>query len=1130
MADLHLVPAPIPDSAARAQALDIAQSFLVEAPAGSGKTGLLIQRFLKLLASVDDPRQVLAITFTRKATAEMLERVLAQLRLAQAGFQSQTASPFEVGLQELARAVLARDKQLQWNLLDNPTRLNIRTIDSLSNEIAGALPILSGSGGAQSPTEDATQLHAEAARRTLMLLGGDDPALAEALETLLLHRDGNLANCESLIATMLNTRDQWGELVPLTQSLLTDEYLDETILPRLDHALDLAICRALTSLTRILPASTLSRLTTLAAEMGSLAGYKDSASPIAICAHLFSSPASQSDHLDHWRALIHLIVKPSKPRDFRKSVSANHIGFEILKHHQADLKQIVADLTDIPGLLDALCEIDSLPPPVYPRDQWPVTKSLFRVLARALTELQLVFAERGQCDFTEVGLLARTALRNDAAMDDLAASSGARLQHLLVDEMQDTSSGQYEFIQLLTRGWDGYSQTVFLVGDPKQSIYAFRQARVERFLSTLRSNRLGDLPLTVLHLTANFRSRPALVESFNEDFTHIFSGIEAGSNEISYAAATAIRTGQGQRLWHPRPITHDASVKPTLQATEIRQIIESWRAKPTPATIAVLVRNRSHLIPIVAALKQAAIPYRAVEIDSLAERPEILDLLALTRALLHSADRTAWLALLRSPICGLSLADLYRLAAPNARQTIFEALQTGDADLSDDAIARLQPVWPILNEALQHRGRQTLSEWVAQTWRAFNVPAHLSPDALLNAEAFFQLLDQLQQPGPAVDLARLHERVAKLYAAPSAAPDAVDLMTLHKAKGLEWDVVIVPELHRTGRINESRLLSWLEIEPEDTSDDSIAAGILAPIAGKGKAVQQLNAWMRSVDSAREAAERKRLFYVASTRAREELHLFAAPKRLKSGELKPRTGSLLEAAWTAAQPHFTAEIVAFPTPIETILPAVAASAPSRTIQRIPTIPPALPCSVSPLPSPAFPRPEGSFSARAFGNTLHAFLELLTTHHNPDLASWQPRIAAVLRAAGLSPAEVARLAPDVLRGLTKTVADPEGQWLLAAHPHAETEASYTNDTAMIRLDRAFLAGSEPLSTGSTHLWIVDYKTTTHGAENLEEFLEAQRLHYAPQLENYARTLASQLPIRLALYYPMLPSLLWWKVPDS
>jgi ATP-dependent helicase/nuclease subunit A len=165
---LQLVPKPtsgaIADSAERGLALDITRSWIVEAPAGSGKTGLLIQRFLKLLASptVDEPSQILAITFTRKATSEMLDRVLGQLASAAAG--GEPANPFDRATRGLAEDVLSRDRQLGWELRDHPTRLNIRTIDSISAEIANGLPVLSGSGGGLAPSEDGALFHAEGAR------------------------------------------------------------------------------------------------------------------------------------------------------------------------------------------------------------------------------------------------------------------------------------------------------------------------------------------------------------------------------------------------------------------------------------------------------------------------------------------------------------------------------------------------------------------------------------------------------------------------------------------------------------------------------------------------------------------------------------------------------------------------------------------------------------------------------------------------------------------------------------------------------------------------------------------------------------------------------------------------------
>jgi ATP-dependent helicase/nuclease subunit A len=1172
---------PPPDTSARLRALDITQSFLIEAPAGSGKTALLIQRYLKLLAAVEDPTQVLAITFTRKATAELLTRVFNHL--AEAAADTHPRPGIDAATRPLALAVLAHDARLGWNLLDHPDRFNIRTIDGLCAQIAASRPLLSGAAAAA--TDDPAPLYAEAARRTLLQLGGSDRPLHLALETLLLHRDGNLANCESLLANMLAWRDQWGELVPLTPTALNDQYLDDHVLPALDRALDLAICRALTRLERVLPPAILRQLTLLAAEMGELDGYKGAPSPISICAGRRQSPAARTAHLEHWRALVHLIIKPSKPRNWRKSLSGNHIGFEILKHHQADLKQIIADLAELDGAFEALCSIENLPPAQYPRENWPVTKALFRVLARALLDLKLLFAERGQSDFTEIALLARDALRANNALEDLASATNLNLQHLLVDEMQDTSSGQYEFLQLLTQDWNGTDQTLFLVGDPKQSIYLFRQARVERFVQTLTSARFGTglraIPLEVLSLTANFRSAPDLVRAFNDDFAQIFPSTPDPLHPELVHFQPAIATqidgplGPGSRTWHTAFLPYQSTLEASTQqsadhASEIRDLIAARLATPLPPgrpvlhgspepwKIAILVSNRNHLTPILAALERTpAIPYRAIKIKTLAERPEILDLLALTRALLHPADRTAWLALLRSPACGLSLADLHRLAGSgqeiHARSTIPQLFHTLAHDLSDDGIARLQPVFLTLTDALAQRGQLPLSQWVQRTWHALRIPTYSTAEALTNAESYFQLLDELAaqaEPGALLSLPHLQSKMEKLYAAPATTPGAVDILTIHGAKGLEWDLVIVPEVHRKGRSNTGGLLQWLESPAQDLANQDlanqdlanqdlaneapaegpIAAGIFAPIAPKGSSAGTLSQWMRSIVSARESAERRRLFYVVCTRAKQELHLFAAPKLKKDNTPTIASGSLLEAAWPAPAPFFEvtpasqplAEVIPFPQPQLLSLAAAAAPPPPRLIQRIPQISGA-PSRSAPSNEVGshtpYPRPEGSFTARAFGATLHTFLELLAKTPDPDPTTWQPRIAAVLRASGLPPSEIPRQTAEVLRGLTQTLADPIGRWLLAPHPEAASESTIATPEATIRLDRTFLAGPDPLSTGTTHLWIVDFKTSTQ--------LAAEQEKYGPQLETYAELLATKKSgnLRLGLYYPLIPRLIWW-----
>ena len=1186
-----------PDWQAREQALDVRRSWIVEAPAGSGKTGLLIQRYLKLLAdeSVDQPEQVLAITYTVKATAEIRDRVVAQLRSAANADSSTLRSSFERETHRLAAAVLRRDKLLGWGLLEHPRRLNLRTIDAVCGMIARSLPVLSGSGGGQSPVTDASLLHREAARRTLMQLGSSDSALNESLRTVLLHRDGNLQNLEQLLAEMLALRDQWGELIPLRDVELDDAYLDGTVLPQLQRALEQAVCAGLSQLDRQMPRDLLRELTTLAEEMSHLEGYNGKASPIAICQNRHDVPESQAAHLAHWRALMHLLVSPSQAR-WRRGFNKNQILFHTTAHDRNRLKPLVERLQGHDDLLGSICRVADLPPVEYPPEQWLVAKALFRVLRRALAELQLVFAEQGKCDFTELGLLARAALLHNGAVDDLAAALGMKLQHLLVDEMQDTSTSQYQLIELLTQGWDGQSQTIFLVGDPKQSIYLFRQARVERFVRTMLSESLGDLPVGCLRLTANFRSQAGLVTKFNEDFSLLFprEANPSAPAEVPFVEAVAVRppnTGMRSAVWHasvlpPGLPTADLRAARRKQASrnaqEVRAIIEQWRARPLPEgrsepwKIAVLVRGRNLLTDIVTALKQdegrCAIPFRAVDIEALDERREVLDLFALTRALLHPTDRVAWLAILHAPWCGLGLAELHLLAGADetawAERSMMDVIAERGDLLSEESCRRLTRVWTVLRAAMEQRSRLPVAQLVERTWRSLGGDAYLVPAEMANARRYLQLIDEMEQQNRTMDLGLLKRRLNELYAQPDTSADAVDLMTIHRSKGLEWDIVIVPGLEKRVAPNRSRLLAWDEI---DSADDAAARVVLAPIKSKGKDSEALSAWLTGIRSAREAAEQKRLLYVASTRAREELHLFGTAETSAQGEIHPPAGSLLKTAWPAAKVHFAALVTPGATATEMFPAHPDSSAENAVIEDIaaagdeifdPPILQRLPLGFDPqkrfgttkpisygettlpLEGAHFARPEGSLEARAFGTAVHAFLEL-TSHRLAsgataeallrEIPSWGQRIAAVLRGEGLPPSSLEKRAAQVNTALSHVLQDAEGLWILSAHSEAGSEValtSWADERRSVRLDRVFRAGPEPLAEGDDCTWIVDYKTTTHGQEGIEAFLEEERAKYSPQMDTYARMLKNTAPARpicVGLYYPMLPKLIWW-TPES
>jgi ATP-dependent exoDNAse (exonuclease V) beta subunit len=1212
-------PTQTSDVEARELALDIHASCIVEAPAGSGKTGLLVQRLLKLLALADihQPEEILAVTFTKKATAELLERVLHHLHAAHTQpHLPAEANDFDRATHALATAVLDRSRRLDWHLLERPQRLNIRSIDSICAEIANALPLLSGSGPRQ-PMQDARPLYRLAARRTLLELGGPNEALHQALRTVLLHRDANLADCENLLADMLAAREQWGELIPLGPGEIEDSVLDNEVRPRLERSLEAIVCTGLSHALNTMPSYLLHDLTSFAVRHAHLPGYKDFASPIAPCAMKNDPPEAVADHLDHWLSLLGLLF--TKSDEWRSSFSINHVGFAMGKGEKAELAQILDAFkshANADRMRDALCAIRTLPPTRYPDEQWVVAKALFRVLRHALAELRLLFSERGECDFTEFALNAREALRSehaageqqthavggdaahaagddsanvisadDASATDLALSSGGRLRHLLVDEMQDTSSGQYDLLYLLTRSWDGASQTLFLVGDPKQSIYLFRQARVERFLRTMHDQRLGEINLRPLRLTANFRSQANLVAGFNSAFELLFPSPQlAGPTDVPFVAAQATRAAADSKgiEWHATLLTDENA--PTYAADEartIRHIIEQRLATPLPEgrtkpwRVAVLARARTHLAEIVAEFKRdrghGPLAYRAVDIDPLSELTEVLDALALTRALLHPADRIAWLAVLRAPWCGLSMADLLALTGEgpdaDATATVAHLVATRSNLLSEEGQQLLARAWPILQTAASTVGQTPFSTHVERTWRSLGADVSSSRNARNSVAQYIHLLRESGLKEPNIELTALTQRLKNLYAEPQSGDDIqVELLTMHKAKGLEWDLVLVPGLQRRPSASRPNFLNWLEVE----SNEQDANIILAPIWGKGDASDNLNNWLKSVRGSRERAEEKRLFYVASTRAREELHLFAAAVT-KDGQTpqKPTQNTLLAACWNAAAAHFAApstlrqdlelslsDSEEVPSNLSFAANAETSTSPSQwpILERLPlTFDPSerfhtaqalrLPYSpaVSPTLGPDFERPEGSFAVRAFGNVVHRYLELmaerLAADGRPDalqrlteeVPKWEARLLASLRGEGLPPNLAAKEAKRALQALLSTLSDPVGQWILVPHVEASSEQGLVTSQSSLRVDRTFVAGSAPLDEGTGTIWIVDFKTTVQGSRTDEEFREAEFGKYRPQLEAYAALRRSlpggDRPIALGLYYPLVPKLLQW-----
>lgn len=854
----------ISDQNEREEALKPDQSFIVQAPAGSGKTGLLTQRFLVLLAhALEAPEECLAITFTRKAASEMKDRVLDALLRARD--PNPPSEFYERKTWELARKVGDRDRALGWDLLNNPNRLKIQTIDALCLSITRQMPIVSQLGSPPQIIEDASLLYQMAARQLLESLESNDP-WSSSMSTLLEHLDNNLALAEQLLADMLPHRDQW---LPYIGHALSQKEARAV----LESSLRGVVQEALIALVKSIPVA-LEGIEDLAQYAAEHLERLNKDSSIRACKGLKRWPSSDLDDLPIWKGLSELLL--TQELAFRKTITEQQ-GFPAPSRtkdkadkawHQTMKTRMLAclaSLQEYPIFLENLKRLCECPSIHYNEKQWEIIKALVQLLPVLTAELSLVFQEHAEVDFVEVSLSALKALGEWDTPTDLALGLDYKIRHILIDEFQDTSLTQFRLLEQLTAGWqpnDG--RTLFLVGDPMQSIYRFRQAEVGLFIRS-KQNGVGALSLKSLTLTTNFRSDPVIVTWSNQMFGRLFpmeDDIASSAIRFSPSQAARLQTNTAKACIE--------SVTEESEASKVVEIIQSTLQIETDPSIALLVRSRSHLQTILPALRQAGIEYQGVQLEWLSDHPVVQDLLGLTRALIHLGDRIAWLTLLRSPYCAFSLADLWAIANQAPHFPIWYTLASEQilSTLSEQGKQRVKTMVPILSQALNQYKRLPLRAWVMETWLSLGGTIALQDDnSLQDAEAFFAILDE-ENKYDFYEVGVLERRLRSLFAKPNPTRAcAVQVMTIHKAKGLEFDTVIVPGVGRKSLAQSSRLLLW-EARAGLLQESYL---IVAPIQSVGASQDPIYCYLKKQEEYRANHERMRLWYVAATRARRCLH-------------------------------------------------------------------------------------------------------------------------------------------------------------------------------------------------------------------------------------------------------------------
>jgi ATP-dependent helicase/nuclease subunit A len=1116
----HFQPA---DQAVRDQALDPLEGFHLEAPAGSGKTSVLLARFLTLLARVDTPEEMLALTFTRKAAGELRARVMNLLW--ERHDLGPEASPLDLKLQELAAAVFRRHAD-EATLKLTPERLPIMTFHGFCAQLLKLAPQEAGVPLDFTLLEEGEDrwLKAEALEELRTRLNTRPPTdpVRQALVRRLVRLNNDWQRLSKELHGLLSRRDSLGEFLALARVSR-----DATQYRRLlETRFQMVLVPVLDELRAGLTDSKLGKA--WQDFWQELQGVPHGAIlPTVI-------PATAPADLPGWQAVATVLL--TKGGDPRKRLSAKD-GFP----EGFNQKKWAALLQDLPpDVTRTLKQCRDLTPSGASPEEAAALQDLVILVGEALKVYEQLCARKGALDFVALEQSTLNLLSEDDP-SEIMLRLDWRLKHLLVDEFQDTSENQMTLLCRLMSGWEnGAGRTLMVVGDPKQSIYGWRQAKPRLFMESRQGLPCGGaapLSLTPLWLTTNFRATGTLIEWANQVFEGtVMSGGTAGAQFHRAEPRPGAPEGPSPHLALFTGETELAAreLEARWLAQQVTQALPTLKEKET---IGILLFTRTHLPLYLTALGEAGLAVRVREGLKLADSRIVAHLHNLARALVRPQDDVAWAGVLRGPWNSLGLAALAEVAQAPGDLWIERLCGLAAKNGSPGEL-------PALAESLELARRQVgrrpladiLTDWLDETSAWTGIAAWEGPLGVANARTYLDLLAAAETGIPEATFNKVDFTLQETFQPPDPRAQAsrVEILTVHGAKGLEFHQVFLP------------FLDWQPLKSEDNTPpfllEEISGSRVHGLALARPYIREkqssLYVLLRDLKNQRVLDEARRVFYVAVTRARQRLVMSALAKVDKKGQWLVGGDSLL--AWLKehyrldlppagfsvnwVNPEFQVELV-------TTVPPLGGE--PQEPQELPAAwdfhPEAAPYQVSfpsQLATPPFETathlraepPEDGDAARLRGEIMHRALDSLGRGEPlPDPAS----LIAALRQAGLAATRAANLAPEIHAELQACQADPFLAALLKPDlPFAVSEWLIEDQPQPGAIRRGVV---DRLAFDGRDWWLLDFKTSRSTArEDWEAFIAHETEKYRPQLTAYremvakAKGLIAPEIIRIAIYF--------------